>query len=182
MGDIRLYDELDELNEEADTVVKRMPDAPEFLVTEHSWEWLHNFDDTAGEQGHKWLYSLSLGALTKHTGTLELYVDLMLIVGPRSTKTVRTQTDSTFYNMVAAGTGGQLMAGVKKYYYPGDAGAVPMEASYLAMQPREGSRLAALRDRIRAKEVASAEAATPVVDAQGAEDSEEDSAHPVLRS
>ena len=132
--EIYVYDELDELNEEADTVVKRMPDAPEFLVTEHSWEWLHNFDDTAGEQGHKWLYSLSLGALTKHTGTLELYVDLMLIVGPRSTKTVRTQTDSTFYNMVAAGTGGQVIAGVKKYYYPGDAGAVPMEVSYLAMQ------------------------------------------------
>jgi hypothetical protein len=55
-------------------------------------------------------------------------------------------------------------------------------SSYLTMQPREGSRLAALRDRIRAKEVASAAAATPVVDAQGAEDSEEGSGHPVLRS
>ena len=55
-------------------------------------EWLH--DDKAGEQGHKWINGLKLGAPTALTETLELYVDLMLLVGPRSTKAVRVQTDS----------------------------------------------------------------------------------------
>lgn len=135
-GDMQIYEytKLDELNEEAYKIVLRMPDAPEFLVDENSWEWLQNFDDTPAEQGHKWLNGVKLGELTTVTHTLELYVDLMLMVGPRSTKEVRIQTDSTFYTMVSAGSGGQLIAGIKKYYYPGDSGAVPMEAGYLAKQ------------------------------------------------
>ena len=55
------YEDMHELYQEADKMVKVNADSTNLLIDEKSFEWLHDFDDTAGEQGFKLLYEVTHG-------------------------------------------------------------------------------------------------------------------------
>ena len=66
----------------------------------------------------KWLSTVDMTQLTEDLGNLESYIDLALVLGPRSTEAVRVDHSSQFFGMAGEGEGGQLSAVMRKFYFP----------------------------------------------------------------
>ena len=116
-GDVasKIFEDVNDLQEAADALVKQMKDNPALAVDDKSFEWLEDFHDrpATDDAKIKWLHAVTLCDLTVNVGTLEAYVDLIMVLGPRSTEQVRVDHSSLFYAMVGDGEGGQLTAALR---------------------------------------------------------------------
>ena len=56
--------------------------------------------------------------MTEENGNLEAYVDLALMLGPRSTEAERVNRTGQFFSMAGEGEGGQLSSAMRKLYFP----------------------------------------------------------------
>ena len=115
----KIYEDVNDLQEEANRLITQLQDHAALAVDDKSFEWLEDFGDRQGtDDAHvKWLHEVSLCDVTMRTGNLESYVDLILLLGPRSTEQVRVDHTSLFYAMVGQGEGGQLTAAMRKVYF-----------------------------------------------------------------
>ena len=104
-----VYEYLDELIITASELILSMPDRQELQVNADSFEWLEGY--TGGPQvAHiDWFSKVTLENLTERTHDLSVYIDYTLMLGPRSTESIRIDKSSTFYAMIGeGGQGGQL--------------------------------------------------------------------------
>ena len=116
----RVFETIDDLTEKADKLVRELIDHATLAVDDSSFEWLEDFHDRAGTDDSKikWLSTITLAQMTEDLGNLEAYVDLALMLGPRSTEAVRVDHSSQFFGMIGEGEGGQLSAAMRKLYFP----------------------------------------------------------------
>jgi hypothetical protein len=119
-----------ELTERADTIVLGLQDTDVLAVTADSLEWLEDCQGNQGDQEIEWFHFITWEDVTKIEQDLNVYIDLSLMVGPRSTEAIRIETGSTFNNMIGGGNGGQLIAAIKAHFYPG--GMAPQSHVFLA--------------------------------------------------
>jgi hypothetical protein len=116
---IRTYTDINDLQEAADALVIQLQDRPEMEVKAGSFEWLEAFNNRpATKDGDiAWLAELSLQDVTERTGNLEVYVELNMTLGPRSTEDVRVDESGSFYTVAGQGGGGLLMSCIKSFYF-----------------------------------------------------------------
>ena len=126
-----VYDKHTDLVRNADALVEQLKDDPIMKIDEDSWDWLEGFNNTPAHQPIAWIADLTLDKLTSTTKDLTVYIDLALAVGPRGTEAIRVDTTSTFYAMVGAGTGGQLIQALTQFYYPAGQVAQVMQPGFL---------------------------------------------------
>ena len=126
-----VYERHDLLVRKADALVEQLKDDPIMKVDDSSMEWLESFDDRAVDRPIAWIANLTLEKLANPTNDLTVYIDISLTVGPRGTAANRIDTGSTFYAMVGAGEGGQVMQALKQFYYSPAQAAQPMDPSFL---------------------------------------------------
>ena len=126
-----VYDKHTDLVRNADALVEQLKDDPIMKIDENSWDWLEGFNNTQADQPIAWIADLTLDKLTTVTKDLTVYIDLALAVGPRGTQAIRADTTSTFYAMVGAGTGGQLIQALKQFYYPSGQATQAMQPGFL---------------------------------------------------
>ena len=133
-GNVEVYEytDMDDLYQQADKMVKLNADSVDILVDENSFDWLQDFDDTPAEKPFEWLFNIKFEQLTAPTGTMELYIELSFLVGPRSTQAQRLKVDSIFHAMASVGGGGQLIDCVTKHFFGASAGG--MEATFVGQQ------------------------------------------------
>ena len=130
-GTEKVYDDYDDLCQEADMIVQAFKDDPKLIVTAESMEWLHDARRGAEEDAIKWFYEVTWKDMTAITNTLELYVELILTIGPRFTHEVRVDQQSVFYSMVGGTAGGQLLTAVRQYYHHSTPASVVIAPSLL---------------------------------------------------
>ena len=126
-GDVEpvIFDDLEDFQEAANRLMLQLKDDPTVEVTRTSWEWLEGFSDRQGTDDDKiaWFSSLTLEEVTERTNDLEVYTDLNMMLGPRSTEDSRVDQSGLFFALVADGGGfaSQILMSIKKVYHPGDA-------------------------------------------------------------
>ena len=111
-----VFDDVNELYAAAGSIVDGLQDDPSFEVKPSSFEWLEGFTDRAVDAGLKWFFGLDLEMLTAPTGTLELYIDLNFIIGPRSMENIRIEVGGTCHTMVATPGGGQIGQAIRTFF------------------------------------------------------------------
>ena len=115
----REFESQDELQAAADKLVLDLQASPELQVDIGSFEWLEGFSNRPQDADVEWFNALTLKDLTSITKDLTVYIDLSLIVGPRSTEDARIDGAGTFRSIVGGPQGGQLGQAIKTYYYAG---------------------------------------------------------------
>lgn len=115
----RVFEDPDEVYAKAAEIIASVKEEEAIKVQGcASFEWLEGYSARPQDAELKWFYEgLNLCDLTERSGTLELYVDLNFVVGPRSTEATRIEVGGTFHTMVASEGGGQLGHAIKGYYY-----------------------------------------------------------------
>ena len=98
-----VFDDIDDFQEAANRLVIQLKDDPIIEVTRESWEWLEDFDDRPGTNDDKiaWFASLTLEEVTERSNDLEVYTDLNMMLGARSTEDSRVDEASLFFALVA---------------------------------------------------------------------------------
>ena len=112
----RVYEDIDELYEEAAKIMKSLQDDPEVEVSASSFDWLEGFGASPEEEETKWFSMLTLEAVTNPTKTLKHYCLLNLALGPHATKESRIEVGGTCHGLIGGEGGGQLGQAVKKFY------------------------------------------------------------------
>ena len=123
------YEDKNEIQEVADRMVSELIDRQELAVTAESWEWLRDFHGRGVDADIAWFHTVTLEDLTRRSGNLEAYVDLTLMIGPRSLEDARVEVGGAFWEMV--NKDGQLMASVKAYFYPNAHAAAALSLDFL---------------------------------------------------
>jgi len=131
----KIFVDLDQLLDASDKLVQELRDHATLTVDDDSFEWLEDFNARAGTDDDKieWLAAVTLEQMTEENGNLEAYVDLALVLGPRSTEAERVNRTGQFFSMAGEGEGGQLSSAMRKLYFPdGPSPAPSFMASRLA--------------------------------------------------